>query len=164
MNKLTGISSDKHHLPLHFIRWLFNPSTLEMFFLDTEHFLRNTVPDDREIPLPPRPIALTGVNYTLDQRETSAHCSLGGGGTLRLGRQRIGSCWRDWLPDCVAAITGVSHHRGSPESLEGNFRGKPPDSSVFLLCICCFPFSFHSQVPWIVSPHHPGLAILNIFL
>ena len=82
MNKLTGISSDKHYLPLHFIKWLFNPSTLEMFFLDTEHFLRNTVPDEREIPLPPQPIALTGVNYTLDQRETSAHCSLGGGGTL----------------------------------------------------------------------------------
>ena len=162
-DELTGINSDKHHLPLHFIRWLLKPSTLEMFFLNTEYFLRNTVPDEKEIPLPPRPVALTGVNYTLDQREASARFGLGGGGTLPFSRQRIGSCWRDWLPDREAAITGVSHHGGSPESLEGSFRQKPPDSSAFLLCICCFPFSFHSQVPWIVSPHHPGLAILTIF-
>lgn len=35
------MSPDKHHLPLHFLRWLFNPSKSKMFFLDIENFLRN---------------------------------------------------------------------------------------------------------------------------
>lgn len=63
-----------------------------MFFLDTEYFLRNSFRNESGIPLPSQPIALTGVNYSLDQRETSVHFSLGGGGNLQLGRQCMENC------------------------------------------------------------------------
>lgn len=70
---------------------------LEMFSL-AWRLLEDWFGDDGGIPLLSQPFALTGVNYTLDGRETAAHCSGGGGGSLQLSRQWLESLLATWAP------------------------------------------------------------------
>lgn len=109
-------------------------------------------------PLPSQPIALTGVNYTLPRRETSAPFSLGGGGgNLQLSRQWMETAgvpgllvpWETWEPSLGLPITVAP----SLVSLEGQFvaAGGGP--------------RFASSPPphWLVFPVFPQSGLLDCF-
>lgn len=125
-----------------------------MFFPDTENFLRNSFCNQSGAPLPSRPIALTGVNYALDQGETSAAsawgeaiCSSAGSGWEAAGELPGlvggGSEAGAPLPRHTDRPPGVS---GAPGLPRDRLQGEAPRLASFSPPYAIFPSSSSERV------------------